>query len=109
MIVKGKLNIDDWILSGYEGYLLHLLSNDGMGSAIVHVLPKWETGEVYAQEHRKVINAVNKIPTIKSLILSSQGRHEIMREYLRTFPYEVWYEGPGDPTQYTDDCYRCLC
>lgn len=102
MIIKGKLDLNEWILAHYDNNLLHLLSIDGKACAIVKVTPKWETGEVYAQEHRKTIDAVNKVPPIRNLIDTEEGKHEVMRRYLQTFMYEVWFEGPADPTQWTD-------
>ncbi len=46
------------------------------------------------------------MPTLDSLINTSKTYknmgHEIMREYLRAYNYEVWFEGPNNPSEWTD-------
>ncbi len=103
---KGSLNLDEWLLADYFNNLMYLISIDGRSSAIIYIIPKWKTGKVYSGDHRKYIEANNEIPTIESLVNNSKTYknmgHEIMREYLNAFNYEVWFEGPNDPSEWTD-------
>jgi hypothetical protein len=103
---KEPLNLDEWLLMFSKGNVFYLLNMDGMSSAIVSVYPKYTTGAVYETNHRKAINAVDKVPpfidVFKRTEASEEQKHELMRSYLRRYKYAVWYEGPADIGVFTD-------
>lgn len=104
MTKKGQLNLEEWLLHGYSGNIMLLISMNGYNSAIVNVNPRIVGGPVYNAKHRKDIEITEITPKIGNLLYGVEVErwHKVMRDYLSTYKYEVWYEGPTTPTDYTD-------